>query len=101
MLDFPEGHADHKNKNRLDLTRENLRACPPQFNQFNRRKTSRSTTSKFKGVSALTNGKFRARISVGDKKLHIGIFNTEVDAAKAYDIKAKESHGDFACLNFE
>lgn len=100
LLDFPEGHVDHKNRNRLDLTRNNLRVCPPHLNQLNKRKTSRPTTSQFKGVSALTNGKFRARISIGKLKLSLGIFKTEIEAAQAYDTRAKELHGEFACLNF-
>ena len=42
-----------------------------------------------------------ARISAGALgKINIGYFDDEVDAAKAYDRKAVELHGEFATLNF-
>jgi len=35
-----------------------------------------------------------------NKNIFIGCFNSEIDAARAYDRAAKEIHGEFACLNF-
>lgn len=35
-----------------------------------------------------------------NKKYHIGDFNTDIEAAKAYDKKAQKLFGKFACLNF-
>jgi len=34
------------------------------------------------------------------KYIHLGYFVSEVDAAQAYDTKAKEVFGDFARINF-
>lgn len=90
---------DHKNLNRLDNTKENLRICNIQENSFNRK--SKGVTSKYKGVSYSTNGncKWRARIYCGDKRIHIGYYDNEIDAAKAYNEEAIKLFGEFAWLN--
>jgi len=44
--------------------------------------------------------KRRAKIGVNGKRKHLGYFEDEVEAAKAYDEKAVELSGQFAYLNF-
>lgn len=59
-------------------------------------------TSKFKGVSYYkgnSTNRWIAYISKNKKKHHLGYFPTEIEAAKAYNEKAKELHGEFAKLN--
>jgi hypothetical protein len=45
----------------------------------------RKTTSKYKGVSK-RNGKWWARVHVNGQMKGVGLYNTELEAARAYDI---------------
>lgn len=91
---------DHINQNGLDNRLENLRLATPQQNAANRSKVqSRKTLSQYKGVSK-THGRWAASIGFNGKAIHIGCFDTEEQAARAYDAKAKELFGDFAYCNF-
>jgi len=45
-------------------------------------------------------GRFCAKIQHNSKKVWLGRFKRAIDAARAYDKKAIELHGEFACLNF-
>lgn len=58
-------------------------------------------TSKYKGVSwSSERSKWVAQGNANKKFFHIGRFNSEEDAAKAYDTWAREHHGEFAYCNF-
>lgn len=92
--------VDHIDGNGLNNQRNNLRPCTKSQNGMNRG-AIKNKSSKYKGVSWLKCGnKWAAEIRANNKKTYIGIFSSEEDAAKAYDTKAKELHGDFAKLNF-
>jgi hypothetical protein len=93
---IPDGlEIDHINGNKLDNRIENLRLCTSRQNNFNRRKME---TSNYKGVSwHRGNKRWRATI----QEHHVGYFHTEIEAARAYDAKAKERFGEFAWLNFK
>lgn len=43
---------------------------------------------------------FDARIYKRGKEIRIGSYPTAIDAARAYDSKARELHGEYAILNF-
>ena len=92
---------DHINGNGLNNQRSNLRRCNDQQNQRNRR-PNKGTSSDFKGVRVIKSKtkKYTSRIKVSGITIHIGNFYSEIEAAKAYDIKAKELFGEFAWLNF-
>jgi hypothetical protein len=96
--------VDHWNGNGLDNRRENLRICTPSQNSSNR--ISRGGTSRFKGVYwNKEKAKWQAAIGVGkangkQRMLYLGRFVDEEMAARAYDRKAFEMHGEFAVLNF-
>jgi len=88
---------DHKDRNQFNNQKSNLRICNSQQNNFNKG----PITGQYKGVSYnKENSKWKAQIMKTHKNYHIGYFNTEIEAAKAYDKKAKKLFGEFAYLNF-
>ena len=77
----------------------NLRWATNSENQMNKTKST-NYTGRFKGVHFQSNrGKFRARIEKDGTKYNLGSFLTDEEAARAYNTKAIELFGDFACLN--
>ena len=103
MGELPEGkETDHINGNGLDNRKENLRFCTHRQNLQARRKMRKDASSKYKGVSwHRQNKKWIAGISHSDGiEKHLGCFESELDAAKAYDVAALEMFGKFATLNF-
>ena len=101
LLNAPPGLlVDHINNNGLDNRRSYLRLCTRAQNALNQR-PRRGTSSRYKGVGwDKSKKKFRASITHHYKRIHLGYFDDEIDAAKAYDKKAKELFGEFAYLNF-
>jgi hypothetical protein len=92
--------VDHINRNGLDNRKQNLRICTKLQNQHNRR-PGRNGSSKYKGVRwSKRDKKFRAGITCNKKTYYLGMFDDEIDAAKAYDKKARELFGEYAYLNF-
>jgi len=86
--------VDHRNGDRLDNRRSNIRPCTASENSANR---APFEGRKYKGVVGPDkHGGFRAEIA--DE--YIGYFKTEIEAAVAYDVRAVERYGDFARLNF-
>ena len=64
-------------------------------------KTKAKTRSKYKGLEYdKIQKKWKARIQHDGRKIYLGSFAKEIDAAKAYDEKAKVLFGQFAHLNF-
>ena len=87
--------VDHIDGDRFNNDLSNLRICTPTQNLWNSRKREDSS-SNFKGVYFHKNlGKWVARIQVDRKNRHLGVFVTELEAAKAYEDVAKEIHGEF------
>lgn len=89
--------ADHANGNGLDNRRANLRQATRSQQQCNRGKPVTSLR-RFKGVQQ-RGLRFRACIQVSGVHVCIGTFDTEIEAALAYNAKAIELHGEFARLN--
>ncbi len=92
---------DHINHNGLDNRRENLRVCSNAENSRNSRKQSNPASSIYKGVHLNINTqKYESNIKFNYRKISLGCYDTELDAAKAYDAAAKLLFKEFACLNF-
>jgi len=92
--------VDHIDRNPLNNVRDNLRICTIKDNSFNRGKRSNGLTSRFLGVhKKKKKNKFQASITFNDKNFHLGYFDNELEAAKAYNLKATELFGSFASLN--
>ena len=90
--------VDHINGDRLDNRRCNLRFATRQQNAWNARKY-RHSTSSFKGVRP-SGKRWRAVIYEDNRQINLGHYETEIEAALAYDCAARERRGEFATLNF-
>lgn len=102
---------DHKDHNGINNQRSNIRICNYALNNCNKI-AQISSTSKYLGVSwhpykrkrkdgsYLHYGYWEAVLGKGKIQYRLGLFKDEILAAKAYDAKAKEIHGEFANLNF-
>lgn len=103
----PKGMVvDHIDHNGLNNQRDNLRICTPTENRRNQRGFS-NKKSKYKGVLISTDkrGKkphtyIKAKIKFNGIAFNLGSFETEEQAARAYDKMAFEHYGGFANLNF-
>jgi len=92
--------TDHKDHNKLDNRKSQLRPALFSQNAMNRRKICTARTSLYKGVSFVKeSGKWAVWVEVFHKS--IGRFETEIEAAEAYDEAVKKYYGEFAYLNFK
>lgn len=87
-----EHNVDHVNSNPLDNRRVNLRSATPTQQSANRRPVG---NRRFKGVY-VQGHRYRARIN----GVHIGMYDTPEDAARAYDRAALVLYGAFARTNY-
>lgn len=90
--------VDHRNGNPFDFRRKNLRHATHSQNQMNHEAQS-NNTSGFKGVSRRGNS-FRAQITHGGTKRHLGSYGSATEAAEAYDKASRRHHGKFGVTNF-
>ena len=95
----PGREVDHRNGDPLDNRRANLRLATRSQNNANARKQD-NCKSIYKGVHPQGAGWY-AYIYQDLRKVHLGVYRTEEDAAHAYDAAAKELFGEFARPNFK
>lgn len=91
--------ADHICRNKRCVNPSHLRFATARQNAYNI--GPQPGGSQFKGVSWHKGaGKWQASIRYLGKSRGLGVFTDEVEAAKAYDVAAREAFGEFAYLNF-
>ena len=99
ILKNPIGLVDHKNHNKLDNRKQNLRIVTNQQNVWYQRK-NRVLTSRFKGVSWYKKDKkWQVQITFNKKDIYLGRFEDEKRAALAYNVAAQKYFGEYAYLN--
>lgn len=100
IMNEPIGfEIDHTDQNGLNNQKDNLRISTHSQNNMNRLKRN-GCSSKYKGVHFKKSiDKWAANIGFNKKQIYLGYFNNEIDAANAYNKKAKELHGKYANLN--
>ncbi len=89
--------VDHINNNKLDNRLCNLRIVSYSQNSQNKPKKL-NTSSIYIGVfktNKKINSTWRCSICKNGEKIYPGIFTSEIEAAIAYNIKAREIHGNF------
>ena len=93
-------YVDHINGNTLDNRKCNLRVCSIAENTRNQQK-HRDSINPYKGIKYSVRDKlWVARIQYNKKRIYVGYNKDPIEAAKAYDRKAIELHGEFAYTNF-
>lgn len=92
-------YVDHKDGNGLNNQRSNLRIATFQQNSVNRRKL-KPLSSKYLGVYwCNTKNRWKSYLQNNRKRIYVGTFKNEDDAAMAYNAKSIEINGEFASLN--
>lgn len=101
ILNPPDGMlVDHKDRDGLNNQRTNIRLATRGQNNANRRAAITSQTSKFLGVAfEKDRQKWTARIRKNGIGYRLGSFQSEREAAMAYNSAAVKFHGEFANLN--
>lgn len=93
--EWPGPLLDHENTNGEDNRWNNLREATPAQNSHNT-KARKNNTLGYRGLRVTGSGRFNARVSVNNKCINAGTFDTAEEAANAARIKRNELHGAFA-----
>ena len=95
----PNIKVDHRDRNSLNNQKSNLRICTQAENTRNRGMDRRNVTGYKGPVWDKTNNRWSVCITFNYKTIRIGRYDTLEEAARAYNVKAKELFGEFAVLN--
>lgn len=93
---WPEHEVDHRDRDPSNNKWRNLRVATHQQNLCNTKLRS-DNTSGGKGVRLdKRNGRWRARIHIGNRERSVGAFDTFDEASAAYAAAARKQFGEFA-----
>lgn len=100
IANTPDGFfTDHKNHNKLDNRKANLRTCTHSQNKANITRNS-NNKSGYKGVYLRkSHNLWVAQITINRKVTFLGYFRNPRDAAIRYNAAALKHFGEFAYLN--
>ena len=97
--DSLETVVDHINGNKQDNRRSNLRVVSRCQNAFNSRVRpmyrGRNRSSEYRGVSRLKSGRWQAYIKINTQRKNLGVFDTENEAAFAWNVAAQKAMNGF------
>lgn len=98
--EWPPQQMDHRDLDKANNRWSNLRLATRSQNQQNRR-SHRDSASAYKGVYyRKERGTWISLIRVDGRLLTLGTFQSEIEAARAYDAAARKHFGAFCCVNF-
>lgn len=93
--------VDHKDRDKLNNRRDNLRLATSAQNSVNRQTVN--GISGFRGVTFDKRKRlkpWRSQVMINGVRKSLGCFATAIDAAVAWDQKVRMVYGEFAILNF-
>ncbi|MBO5534321.1 MAG: HNH endonuclease [Clostridia bacterium] len=100
VMNLPAGeYVDHIDGNKGNCRKKNMRPCSRTENNRNTG-NQKNNQCGYKGVHwAADRGKWRTDITVNRKHIHLGSFDSPIEAAQAYDQAAIFYFGEFARTN--
>lgn len=93
---WPAPCLDHIDGNSLNDASSNLRECTVTENAWNHKKRARRISLPMGVRVVASSGRFAARISYHGRQIHLGAFDTAIEAQQVYLQKRKELYGQFA-----
>lgn len=96
IMNNPLSKIDHKDNNKLNYQRDNLRVATDSQNNCNKGRRVDNTSGQ-KGVSWDSYGsRWRAYIDIDGKRIYLGSFKTKLEATAAYTSNLGDYHKEFA-----
>ncbi len=86
---------DHKNRNGLDNRWANLRLANYSQNRVNS-PAQKHSRLKERGIHQIASGRYRVQLQKDGKSIHVGYFDSMIEAVSARNLAARRVHGEFA-----